>query len=492
MNRPAKPEGLFRALALSFFLRVISRGISVVKNALTAAFYGLAPVVDYFSIANGISIFFFAFQESFEFFSTREMKAAHDRQETSAALYRILALSFALSFVILAFVLLFLGPLLAVFGAGLSAAEQALVRGHVLCMLPGAFLTLPSAAISVVMRSSRQYSRSFAVDIFISGSIVLALVALRTTNYALVISYSVGQLIGFLFLLKQVWPWLKNYQAPWASLGPEFRDFLLRIRPLLPIIVLDQLYVAVEKYCGTKVGPGFLASITYAALVPVLVINLPAFANIFSVHVGEADKEEKFNDFLAAIGLYAIPATAFIFFFCPEILALLIGYGKLARESLEPVTKILRLLSFTFFFGLAQQIYGRIFFLEGRWLGYLAPFAAGRLVAMLALFTLLDTEQLYIGVALFYLATPVLATLGGMVSAPRLGYRLRHATLRFLLKISFAAFLAAWILAHLSGGSLLGMMVSGVVFVGVIAACVWLIREEFTEKLRGRAKLFLR
>ncbi len=200
---------------------------------------------------------------------------------------------------------------------------------------------------------------SVLVNVLASGEIALGrtrLTNIRASalNVAVLAGVALIVVTGNFRLLAWSFPAAFNSLAVWGliTLGRDgvisfrglsldavlasLREFFHRLRPLLTMPIAEQANIWIERLLASRVGTGAVASLDYARTLTesaLLLISQPVGLAVLS---NEKPKElgEQIESIARPILALAVPASAFLFMFAPDIVRLVFFRGAFNEEAL--------------------------------------------------------------------------------------------------------------------------------------------------------------
>jgi putative peptidoglycan lipid II flippase len=211
---------------------------------------------------------------------------------------------------------------------------------------------------------------SVLVNVLASGEIALGRTRLTnirasTLNVAVLIGIVLIIVTGNFRALAWSFPAAFNALAVWGlitlmrdgtisfrglSLGAvlaSLREFFGRLRPLLALPIAEQANIWIERLLASRVGTGAVASLDYARTLTesaLLLISQPVGLAVLS---NEKPKElgEQIESIARPILALAVPASAFLFMFAPDIVRLIFFRGAFNEEALILTSQALQGIS---------------------------------------------------------------------------------------------------------------------------------------------------
>jgi putative peptidoglycan lipid II flippase len=126
------------------------------------------------------------------------------------------------------------------------------------------------------------------------------------------------------------------------------REFLRRLRPLLALPVAEQANVWAERLLASRVGTGAVASLDYARTLTesaLLLISQPVGLAVLSSHPPK-DPAAQVESIARPILALAVPASAFLVMFAPEIVRLVFFRGAFNEHAVTLTSQALRGVAF--------------------------------------------------------------------------------------------------------------------------------------------------
>lgn len=211
---------------------------------------------------------------------------------------------------------------------------------------------------------------SVLVNVLASGEIALGRTRLTnirasTLNVAVLIGIALIVVTGNFRALAWSFPAAFNFLAVWGlitlrrdgvisfrglSLGAVLastREFFHRLRPLLTMPIAEQANIWIERLLASRVGTGAVASLDYARTLTesaLLLISQPVGLAVLS---NEKPKElgEQIESIARPILALAVPASAFLFMFAPDIVRVIFLRGAFNEEALMLTSQALQGIS---------------------------------------------------------------------------------------------------------------------------------------------------
>jgi putative peptidoglycan lipid II flippase len=211
---------------------------------------------------------------------------------------------------------------------------------------------------------------SVLVNVLASGEIALGRTRLTnirasTLNVAVLVGIVLIVVTGNFRALAWSFPAAFNALAIWGlitltrdgainfrglSLGAVLasaREFFHRLRPLLTMPIAEQANIWIERLLASRVGTGAVASLDYARTLTesaLLLISQPVGLAVLS---NEKPKElgEQIESIARPILALAVPASAFLFIFAPDIVRLIFFRGAFNEEALILTSQALQGIS---------------------------------------------------------------------------------------------------------------------------------------------------
>lgn len=136
----------------------------------------------------------------------------------------------------------------------------------------------------------------------------------------------------------------------WGPLVTVWRNLWPTLSPLLIFTVFLQGNILLEKLLASLVGPGAVAAVDYARIIPetvhvLLVMPLGFVSLSASVELTDEETLQRCDKLSAAILMIALPASCFIFFSAADIVELIYARGAFNQESVYLTTRALQGMS---------------------------------------------------------------------------------------------------------------------------------------------------
>lgn len=133
-----------------------------------------------------------------------------------------------------------------------------------------------------------------------------------------------------------------------GAMAASGAEFFRRLRPLLALPVAEQANIWVERLLASRVGTGAVASLDYARTLTesaLLLISQPVGLAVLS---SQQPKElgVQIESIARPILALAVPASAFLYMFAPDIVRLVFFRGAFNEEALVLTSQALRGISF--------------------------------------------------------------------------------------------------------------------------------------------------
>ncbi|MDR0181665.1 murein biosynthesis integral membrane protein MurJ [Lysobacter arvi] len=183
------------------------------------------------------------------------------------------------------------------------------------------------------------------------GSILGAAIAVATgVDSWVAIGLVIGHVLFFAWTvvqirrLGQVFP---ESMPSWNALLVVSGRFFRNVAPLLPLPLLSQANVIVERIVSSRLGEGVIPSVDYARFVAETAIQLiavPIGIKTMSLSGGDDSKEAGAHVRMAAalVMMMAIPVGAFVFQNASEIVEVLFARGKFDQAAVQTTSAMLR------------------------------------------------------------------------------------------------------------------------------------------------------
>lgn len=365
-----KSESISKGLLSSSTAQVVAKVCGLLRSTLTAVLFGAGFHVDTYNVANAIvMVVFLIGGESFSYAGVPRLSRQFARNQTDAFG------AFTRSLFILALVMALCGwlvmeaafPLIAHgVATGYTDDERQALLVTTRLLVPGCVFFLAGKALGASLNASRNFSIFAMSEAIASVVMLLSLFFLHDTPYSLSVSFSSGQVAGFLFLF------LNSRQLLCTSRRFRLKAFLRDLRHFsgialsyLAMCALHPIYLFFEKRFGLQLGTGVLAALGYAQLVSGSISSLPSFGAVFFPKISVSMTSYTFNHILKVVSCYAVPAAIFTTMFSYNITDVIFGYGKMTVSEVVVTANFLSILSLVVFFGAYEAIILRFLYAAG-------------------------------------------------------------------------------------------------------------------------------
>ncbi|CAL8981937.1 hypothetical protein RHODGE_RHODGE_02878 [Rhodoplanes serenus] len=121
-------------------------------------------------------------------------------------------------------------------------------------------------------------------------------------------------------------------------------DFLGRLRPLLALPFAEQINIWVERLMASRIGTGTVASMDYARTLTdsaLLLVSQPVGLGVLSSRP-PADQRARIEALAAPVLALALPASAFLVVFAPDVVRLVFFRGAFTEQGVVLTSQTLR------------------------------------------------------------------------------------------------------------------------------------------------------
>ncbi len=349
----AKTAGAAAARRLAALLMggaLVSKGLGFVRELMMAQVFGASLVADGFRGAMTATLLPLALLQN-ESVPAVLIPMHRDWQEQGDAPRRLAALTIALTLLALAVTLCVaaLGHwwVLAVVG-GYNAEGQSLTLGFLRLMVFGmpasVMLNCLSAAEIALGRSRLTTLRAAILNLAVLLGIALAAVTGQVLALGLAFSVAFNGLAAW-----GLWSLWREGQIRFdglaaATIVAEAKDFLHRLRPLLPLPFAEQGNVWLERLLASRLMTGTVASLDYARTLTdtaLLLISQPLGLAVLS-SAPASNNRARIEAIAKPILAMSIPASMFLAVFAPDVARLVFARGAFQETAILLTSEALR------------------------------------------------------------------------------------------------------------------------------------------------------
>lgn len=139
----------------------------------------------------------------------------------------------------------------------------------------------------------------------------------------------------------------RGWHRHWDDLRPVAKRFWSAMKPLTFFSVLLQANIVLEKAIASLIGPGAVATIDYARLIPetaqvLIIVPLGLVSLSAMVTLKEEEVRTRTDRMSAIVLLLLVPLSSFVFVSAPDIVRLLYGRGAFDEDSVLLTSQALR------------------------------------------------------------------------------------------------------------------------------------------------------
>lgn len=484
-----RPQTAVQGVAIASAVNVASRVLTLLRQVVVTAYFGLSAQLDaFFVAASFVSIFICTFGDIFDSAGIPSLVKSRERdgEESFRALTGSvfsLAVLLGAGLSLLMVVCLPLAPLLV---PGFPQASKEFIRGNVLLLVPYALAYLPYHAVGSFFRSIRGFHLYYVVEFAVQFAALAVVVGFGYTVLVVPVSLSAAYIVGiatFVFLARD------RFRFRGKLTGGEMDVVRGTVARMLPVYVILYGLVVVDRYFGSYLGEGAISALFYGYL---LAMAVPAVMNIENVFITplseESDRGTLLTRILSGILVVSVPVLAFTLVFGEALVKGLFERGAFTERSSLMTAEALRfyIIGLPAFFALPVSI--RILQILKRlgWITGLCVFSLLLNAGLNFLFVL----RLGMGVMGIALATSVSYTAVGTAAlalVSRAGIRVRYAETAGILPnvaCGVAVALAAAALLPDLGPPLAAVLARGTVFVAVFVPAAVLFPGSEMRRLR--------
>jgi putative peptidoglycan lipid II flippase len=238
------------------------------------------------------------------------------------------------------------------FVGGFTAEGQSLtldfVRIMALGMPASAMINVLAAGEIALGRTRLTNIRASLLNIAVLMGIALLTVSgsSHTLAWSFAIAFNVLGVWGLLTMWREGVLSFKGLTL--ASVIEAGREFLRRLKPLLALPVAEQGNVWVERALASRIGTGAVASLDYARTLTesaLLLISQPVGLAVLSSHPPK-DPAAQVESIARPILALAMPASAFLVIFAPDIVRLVFFRGAFNEHAVTMTSQALRGIGF--------------------------------------------------------------------------------------------------------------------------------------------------
>ncbi|MDB5619401.1 lipid II flippase MurJ [Tardiphaga sp.] len=280
-----------------------------------------------------------------------------------------------------------------------------------------------------------------------------------------------------------------------ADVASAGREYLRRLRPLLALPVAEQANVWVERLLASRVATGAVASMDYARTLTesaLLLISQPVGLAVLSSHPPK-DPAAQVESIARPILALALPASAFLVMFAPEIVRLVFFRGAFNDHAVTLTSQALRGIAFGLWASTLGWILIRI--LNGAGRNFAAAVIIVTAYVVNTAVNFLTLQVLGAGDGTLMLGVGETARGFVLLAGVVIALDSRRKLLWLILLASFPAALMAllgWQIHERIDGTLPRLMAGGLAYLACIALGVAMLIPSLCVAAFARVRLLLR
>ncbi len=483
------PQTAVQGVAIASAVNVAGRVLTLLRQVLITAYFGLSARLDaFFVAASFVAIFINTFGDIFDsagipsLVKTRERDGEESFRALTGSVFT-LAVLVGSGMSLMMLVCLPLAPLLV---PGFPQASKEFIRGNVLLLLPYALAYLPYHAIGSFFRSVRGFHLYYLVEFAVQLAALAAVFAFGYTVLVVPVSLSAAYVLGILAFV--LWG-RSRFRFRGRLSGGEIDVVRRTVVRMLPVYVIVYGMIVVDRYFGSYLQEGAISALFYGYMLAVVVPAVMNIENVFITPLSEeSDRGALLTRILSGILVVSLPVLAFTLAFGETLVKGLFERGAFTARSSILTAEALRyyILGLPAFFALPVCV--RTLQVCKR-LGWITELSALSLLLNAGL-NYLFVMRAGMGVKGIAFATSLAYAAAGaaaLVLVSRAGIRVRYPeTLGILPNVlcGVAVALAAAALMPAPAPPLAAALARGAVFVPVYVAVAVLIPGREMRRLR--------
>ncbi len=484
-----RPQTAVQGVAIASAVNVVSRLLTLARQVLVTALFGLSAGLDaFFAAASFVAIFINTFGDIFDSAGIPSLVRTREREGEEP--FRALTGSvFSLAVVIgagMSLLMLACLPLAPLLVPGFSPAAKDAIRGNVLLLLPYALAYLPYHAIGSCFRSVRGFDRYYLVELAVQAAALAVLVAFGRTVLAVPLSLSAAYAAGIvLFVL-----WGRGRFRFRGRLSGGEMDVVRRtVVQMLPVYVITYGLIVVDRLFGSYLEEGAISALYFGYMLAMAVPLVMNIENVFVTPLSEeSDRGALLTRILSGILVVALPVLAFTLAFGGDLVRGLFERGAFTERSSTLTAASLRyyILGLPVFFALPVCVRTLQVLKKLGWIAELSALSLALNAGLNALLVLKAGMGVR-GIALATSLTYAVVGAAALALVARAGIRVRYGeTLGVLPNVAcgVAAALGAAALLPLPAGSLAAVAARGAAFVAVYVAVAAVVPGAEMRRLR--------
>jgi len=476
-------------VAIASTVNVASRVLTLLRQVLITAFFGLSARLDaFFVAASFVAIFINTFGDIFDSAGIPSLVKARERDGEES--FRALTGSvFSLAVLLgagMSLVMVLCLPLAPLLVPGFPQTSKDFIGGNVLLLLPYALAYLPYHAIGSFFRSVRGFHLYYLVEFAVQLAALAIVVAFGHTVLVVPLSLSAAYAVGILaFVLLG----RSRFRFRGKLSGGEMDVVRRTVVQMLPVYVILYGMIVVDRYFGSYLEEGAISALFYGSM---LAMAVPAVMNIENVFITplseESDRGALLTRILSGILVVSLPVLAFTLVFGESLVKGLFERGAFTERSSRLTAEALRfyILGLPAFFALPVCVRTLQVFRRLGWIAGLSAFSLLLNAGLNYLFVLragMGVKGIALATSLTYAAVGAAA----LVLVSRAGIRVRYAETLGILPNALcgvAVALAAAVLLPAPAPPLAAVLARGAVFLSVYVPVAVLIPGPEMRRLR--------
>lgn len=335
-------RGVLSVGSLNFLARLIGYG----KHIVITAYIGLTAELDAFNMAATVlALCIYVFGDIFDSLGVPRLVQA-DKEEGEEAFLRktgtILSMALGLSLVMTAFMIVAM-PYLGVVAPGFSEGKKQLLRENLLFLLPVGLLYLPYHAMGSFLRARRRFQAFYVGELLMAVVTFVILILFHGTRFVIPISFSVAYTLAIIYLYFAS---RRHFRFAIDFSSPFFRESFRLFLQLLPIYMVGQLYMAVDRFFASYLDTGGISALSYGFVIIGIPVSVLMLENIFITPLAEAErKDEMMGRIVSGILIISIPMAAFLSYYAFDIVKFAFERGVFTTASTQMTSEALRILA---------------------------------------------------------------------------------------------------------------------------------------------------
>jgi putative peptidoglycan lipid II flippase len=449
---------IFTGAFIVFLGNSLSSVVGLLREMLTAAYFGANVEMDSYIFATTIPFIFLAFVEGFlkaGFIPSYIKNRVNGSNEEASLLFSNTINVLLLLFVLVMALCYGFTHQIAVFFSP-SEAVDVLIKNLLWILLPSIFFLGLSYMLSAILNSINK----FAVPAFVPviNNIIVILLIISLHQIVGIYSVAIGFLAGAFLQITLLLPALKKshirYTPQIDFRDKELRKVLLTSIPIIALVLIEQCVFLATRYFSSSLDPGSASALNYASRIISLPITLFGTALITAAYpsaiVLHAERQYEKYDLIVKTGLKSIllifmPIAFISVIYAPNIIRILFERGAFNSLATHMTATCLIYLSIGMIVSPIKEFIVKLFFSKSlikipliSSLFYLITFFISCLV--------LVPYLKYIGIAIASSLALLVSLLYLIVKYNALDPRRKIGiNVRYILKVVFASSISAFL-----------------------------------------------